>query len=425
MGVLTGLSAAALIKLLRLVERLTFGVHGDHVLTLLAAAEHAPGWRRIAALLGAAVIVIVGLRVLGRRSTGGTEVTEAIWLRSGRLDLPASVARAVLSIVTIGMGVSLGREAAPQLVGAATASRLSEWGELPTWQRRLVVASGAGAGFAAVYNVPLGGALLALEVMLGTLALPFVVPALLTSVTATAVAWIFLGNRPIYHIPTYVLHDSQLLYAVLMGPIIGIVAVGWTRLISAANAARPQRAGRYLAPIGAFGLLGLLSLQYPQLLGNGRAIVQLTLVGQLSLGLMAVLLVLKPLVTAACLGAGAPGGLFTPTLRGRRAARRRRRLAVVTRLAGRAGRQLCADRRRGVPRGGDAGAPVGDRADAGVDQALRRADGADAGGGDRGDDPGSPAGGGVDLLREAGASRAPRRAAGRQCGGGRRTARAR
>jgi len=313
LGVLTGLGAAGLIELLRLVERLTFGAHGDHVHSLLVAAEHAPGWRRIVALLGAAVIVIAGLRVLGRRSTGGTEVSEAIWLRSGRLDLPASVARALLSIVTVGMGVSLGREAAPQLVGAATASRLSEWGDLPTWQRRLVVASGAGAGFAAVYNVPLGGTLLALEVMLGTLALPLVVPALLTSVTATAVAWIFLGTGPIYHVPPYVLHDSQLLYAALMGPIIGVVAVGWTRLIAAANAARPKRFGRYLAPVAAFGALGLLSLQYPQLLGNGRAIVQLALVAKLSLGLMVLLFVLKPLVTSACLGAGAPGGLFTPT----------------------------------------------------------------------------------------------------------------
>ena len=79
------------------------------------------------------------------------------------------------------MGVSLGREAGPQLAGAAFASQVSEWAKLPVWQRRLLVASGAGAGFAAVYNVPLGGALLALEVFLGTLVLPLVLPALLMS----------------------------------------------------------------------------------------------------------------------------------------------------------------------------------------------------------------------------------------------------
>lgn len=310
LGAVTGAGAGALIELLRLTERLAYGHRGS---TFLAVVSRAPGWRHIAVLLGAAVIVVIGLRVLGWLPTGGTEVSEAIWLRGGRLAWPASVARGVLSIVTVGMGVSLGREAAPQLFGAATASRLAEWGELPMWQRRLLVASGAGAGFAAVYNVPLGGTLLALEVMLGTLALPLVLPALLMSVTATAVAWILLGTGPTYHVPTYSFHPSQLVFAVLMGPVIGAVAVGWTRLITAANRVRPRHWGRWLAPFAAFGVLGLLSLQYPQLLGNGRDVIQLAIVANLSLGLLVVLFLLKPLVTAACVASGSPGGLFTPT----------------------------------------------------------------------------------------------------------------
>jgi chloride channel protein, CIC family len=310
LGVISGAAAALLVGLLRLVERVSYGVHRH---TLLASVEASPGWRRIVALLVAAVIVTVALRLLGRSSTGGTEVTEAIWLRSGRLAFFPSVARAVLSIVTVGMGVSLGREAAPQLVSAASSSWLAEWAGLPVWQRRLLVASGAGAGFGAVYNVPLGGALLALEVMLGTLALPLVLPALLMSVTATAIAWIFLGDNPLYHVANGGFHTSQLVFAVIMGPIIGLVAIGWTRLISAANRHRPTSVGRWFAPAGVFLILGLLSLQYPQLLGNGRGIVQLAIVGSISLGLMVMLLILKPLVTAACIASGAPGGLFTPT----------------------------------------------------------------------------------------------------------------
>lgn len=312
LGVISGLSAAALVGLLRLVERLAYGVH-EH--TLLASVEAAPHYRRVVALLVAAVIVVIVLRILGRRSTGGTEVTEGIWLRHGELMLIPSLARAVTSIVTVGLGVSLGREAGPQLAGAASASTLAEWAKLPRWQRRLLVACGAGAGFGAVYNVPLGGALLALEVMLGTIALPLVLPALLTSVTATAVAWIFLGTGSIYHVHAYPLKASDLAFAVIMGPILGVVAVGWTRLISAANGLRPKRSlGRYVAPFLVFGALGLISLQYPQLLGNGRGIVQLGIDADLSLGLLAVLLVLKPLVTAACVASGSPGGLFTPTL---------------------------------------------------------------------------------------------------------------
>lgn len=310
LGVIAGLAAAGLIGLLRLVERLSYGVHRS---SLLAAVEAAPGWRRVAVLLIAALIVIVGLRVLGRSSSGATEVTEAIWLRSGRLDFVQSIARGVLSIVTVGMGVSLGREGAPQLAGAAIASRAAEWAAVPVWQRRLLVASGAGAGFAAVYNVPLGGALFALEVMLGTVALPLVLPALLMSLTATAMAWIFLGSKPLYHVSGGGFRASELVFAILMGPIIGLVGTGWTRLIAAANRGRPQGRGQWFAPVLAFGALGLLSLQYPQLLGNGRGIVQLGIAGNIGLGLLAMLLLLKPLVTAACIASGSPGGLFTPT----------------------------------------------------------------------------------------------------------------
>lgn len=65
------------------------------------------------------------------------------------------------------------------------------------------------------------------------------------------------------------------------------------------------------APIAIFAALGAVSIAYPQWLGNGLDIVQLSVLGQFSFGLLAVLLVLKPLATAACLGSGSPGGLFT------------------------------------------------------------------------------------------------------------------
>jgi hypothetical protein len=63
-----------------------------------------------------------------------------------------------------------------------------------------------------------------------------------------------------------------------------------------------------------FCALGALAIPYPLLLGNGLDIVQLAATGGISLGLLVILLALKPLATAACLGSGSPGGLFTPTL---------------------------------------------------------------------------------------------------------------
>jgi chloride channel protein, CIC family len=313
LGAITGLGAAGLLELLRLVEHLAYGYHHGG---FLRGVEQAPRWRAFAALGVASVIVAGGVAVLGRlgSSGGGTDVSDGLWLRGARLDFRASVGRALLSIVTVGLGSSLGREGAPQTLGAATATKFAEWAGLPTWQRRLLVACGAGAGFAAVYNVPLGGALFAVEVLLGSVALPLVLPALATSVIATSVAWLFLGTGPAYSLPHYPLHPAQMIWALLAGPVIGVVAVVWVHLIRRAARMRPTGWGRYVAPAGAFMALAALSLKYPQLLGNGKGLVQLGAVGELSLGLMAVLFVLKPLVTAACLGSGVPGGLFTPTL---------------------------------------------------------------------------------------------------------------
>jgi len=61
-------------------------------------------------------------------------------------------------------------------------------------------------------------------------------------------------------------------------------------------------------------LLGVVSIKFPQLLGNGKDIAQLVFVGQLTPALLLALLFLKPLATALCLGCGTPGGLFTPSL---------------------------------------------------------------------------------------------------------------
>ena len=84
---------------------------------------------------------------------------------------------------------------------------------------------------AAVYNVPLGGALFALEVLLGTLALPLVLPALLTSLLATAVAWIVVPTHATYALPTYGVSGAELVWAALMviaaglGPFAGTLAL--------------------------------------------------------------------------------------------------------------------------------------------------------------------------------------------------------
>jgi H+/Cl- antiporter ClcA len=310
-GVGAGIGAAILTRLLELVQHLMWPAPGD----LMDAAAQAGAWRHVLVLLGAGVLTGVGQLVLVRLASGnGIDITQAIWFTAGRLPALRTLGSAVLSVIIVGMGASLGREGAPKQAGAVIANVLSDRARLSDEQRRLLVACGAGAGMAAAYGVPLGGALFALEVLRGVLALRLVLPALLASLIATAISWIALPDAPTYVIPAYVNSISFACWAVLAGPFAGIVSVGYVKAIAWADRNKPKGWRRVVAPALVLGLLGLVSIRFPQLLGNGKDIAQLAFTGQVAPLLLLMLLFLKPAATIMCLGSGAPGGLFTPSL---------------------------------------------------------------------------------------------------------------
>ncbi len=311
-GVGTGLAGAALTGLLELVQHLMWGGGG---LDLLEAASRAGPWRHLAVLLGAGLLTAAAQLLFTRLSSANSiDITAAIWFYAGRLPALRTLASAVLSVVIVGMGAALGREGAPKQAGAVIANALSDRVHLSDDQRRLLVACGAGSGMAAAYGVPLGGALFALEVLRGALALRFVLPALVTSLVATGISWAFLPDRPTYIIPAYAGSISSTAWALLAGPIVGLASVVYVRCVAWADGHKFKGWGRAVAPGVVLGLLGAASIPFPQLLGNGRDVAELAFTGRLSALLLAVLLLLRPAATVLCLGSGAPGGLFTPSL---------------------------------------------------------------------------------------------------------------
>jgi chloride channel protein, CIC family len=310
-GIGAGLAAGALMLLLRAVQHLAWGYNSE---AFLAGVEaHGAVWRVAVLLL--AGIVVAGYRWMHRRNPPGHGgELEALWFRAGSVAVASTIARAVLSIVIVAMGASLGREAAPKQAGAALASAIARRFPLPPAEQRLLTACAIGAGMGAVYNVPFGGALFALEVMLGKITLPLVPPALGASLIATAVAWLVLPIAPTYSVPAYGISASMTVWAVFVGPLAGIAAALYVRAIAWADLRKPEGWLRLAAPIAVLTALGALAIPYPELLGNGKDIIQQVFEGRGDLLLLLALIVLKPLVTAACLGSGAPGGLFTPTL---------------------------------------------------------------------------------------------------------------
>ncbi len=267
-------------------------------------------------LLIGGCIAGVGWYLLRRYTKGEkSEIDDVLWGGDGKLSFRRSLGTSIISEIVIGMGASIGREAAPKLMGGASASVLAGWGNLTTPQRRLLVACGGGAGLAAVYNVPLGGAILTAEVLIGSLSLPIVLPALACSFIATLTAWLYLPTHATYvDIPAYHFNVRLLVWSLIAGLLIGVFAAGYIRLV--AWVSYHQMTGRkaIVAPVIAFGILGLIGFEYPQLFGNGKDMAHDAFVGGGTIGLLAALAFLKPIVTSLCLGSGASGGLFTPVL---------------------------------------------------------------------------------------------------------------
>jgi chloride channel protein, CIC family len=284
-------------------------------LNLLQAVSGASAWRHVLVLFGAGLLVVVGQLLLTQLSSANSiDVTTAIWFQAGRLPAIRTIGSAILSVVIVGMGVSLGREGAPKQAGTVIANSMSDWVKLSDEESRLLVACGADAGLAAAYGVPLGGALFALEVLRGALALRFVLPALVTCLVATGVSWAFLPDAPTYAIPIYRGSIPIIIWALLAGPMIGLVSVGYVRLVAWFDRNKPQGWRRLVAPVIVLGAVVMVSIVFPQLLGNGRDVAELALTGQIGPILLLTLVLLRPLATLACLGSGAPGGLLTPSL---------------------------------------------------------------------------------------------------------------
>jgi chloride channel protein, CIC family len=312
-GIATGLFGDGLMMILAWAERVAFHYHGGSFQDAVAQTSNL---RRLGSLLIAGLFG-AGSWYLIRKYFGHekSDIDDALWRGDGELSLRRSTLTSIVSEIVIGLGASIGREAAPKLMGGASGSVISHYFKLSSAQKRLLVACGGGAGFACVYNVPLGGAVFAAEVLYGSFALPTVLPALATSLIATVTAWLYLPNRPTYlDIPNFHFSATLMVWSVLAGFVIGIITVGYIRVIAWTAMLRPSGTRLlWIMPL-AFGVVGLLGFKYPQLFGNGKDIAHQAFLGVTSLSLLAALVVLKPFATALSLGSGAAGGLLTPVL---------------------------------------------------------------------------------------------------------------
>ncbi|UXA16848.1 chloride channel protein [Mycobacterium sp. SMC-4] len=309
-GLLAGAAGAATTLLLHAVEHLTYRYDFG---TLLTGVEGSSPIRRALGPMVGAALAGCGWWLLRRRHE--VPALSAVITEPGPAPRRVLSIDAGLQVLLVGSGASLGREGAPRQLAAVWADIGTARLSLTPRDREILLACAAGAGLAAVYSVPLGGAVFAARILLGTWHPRAVGTALITSSLAVTVA------APVTHLQhPLVWPDDRLspLFAVLalaLAPLAAAVGLAFDRLTTAARPAVAIHTPLMIPAIAGAGLLtGVCSIWLPELPGNGRSILQVSMASGMTLTAAAAILILKPLLSALFLRAGAVGGLLTPAL---------------------------------------------------------------------------------------------------------------
>ena len=303
--------------LLHYVQHIAYGYSPELIISnesFLEGVRASSAERRVIVLTLCGLIAGFGWWAIHRYGRPIVSLSAVVKAPKPQMPLVTTTAHVFLQMITIALGSPLGRESAPREFSALFAGWLSSRAGLNLKDTRIMLACGAGAGLAAVYNVPFGGALFALEVLLCTYSWRVFIPAIATSAIAVVVSWIGLGNEPQYHPPNYPVGYALITWSIMAGPIFGTCAYWFIRIANNAQKKAPRNWQLPVLCLLNFTIIGLLAIYFPSLLGNGKSPAQLEFDEAIGIGLTTILLLLRTLITWSSLRAGARGGLLTPSL---------------------------------------------------------------------------------------------------------------
>ena len=276
-------------------------------------------WRRVLIPTGGALITgyLLSRFFTNARGSGIPQTKAALFLRDGFISLRTVLGKFGCCSASLASGIALGREGPSVQVGAGIASVLGRRLGLAPNRIRELIPVGAAAALAAAFNTPVAAVLFTLEEVMGDLHAPVLGSIVLGSATSWVTLHLLLGDEPLFHVPPYQLVSpiEFITYAVL-GIAGGLVSVAFVKLLLAIRKyclALPKWS-EWLQPTAGGLAVGLMGWFVPDVLGVGYSHVSEALNGQMTLQVMALLVVLKLLATTSCYGTGNAGGIFGPSL---------------------------------------------------------------------------------------------------------------
>ena len=309
-GIVSGLSGIFLHYLLEIVESLAFGQSEHHTGFLTDGVSSSRiGLSLIIVGLGSSLVwyfLQKGSKIYSIKAQMKDETSQY------KLHFLKQLFHSIWQIIAVGGGAPIGKEAAPREIGTLFAGPIGNICILSMKDRIFLLACGAGAGLAAVYQVPLTSVFFVFETLGIALSIKRFVLVGLTTYVSTYIAGLVISDQALYQIPaiTWSLKEIWIIPLLLLF----LTPLAWLfgRLSKAASSNRIKDKRILLTLPSAFLFLAGLASYFPHLLGNGRMMAQEVLNGSNGKTVF-LLFILKALVVLIILWAGAYGGTLTPS----------------------------------------------------------------------------------------------------------------
>ena len=311
--------AQVFVRLIGLVTNIAYYGHFSQAFVDPAGSPRAPFALVLIPVIGG---LIVGLMARygssAIRGHGIPEVMQRVLYGESRIPARVTVLKPISAAVAIGTGGPFGAEGPIIATGGALGSLLGQHLHVTADERKTLLAAGAAAGMAATFGSPVSAVLLAVELLLFEYRPRSIIPVALASAVAASVRVAVSGSAPVFPIaelrqPT----DSALAFYVLLGAVIGLVAVGITRATYGIEDLFEKLGEKFhihwmwWPAMGAL-VVGALGLIEPRILGVGYANIIGALSGSIVGRALIVLVLLKFIAWAVYLGSGTSGGILAP-----------------------------------------------------------------------------------------------------------------
>ncbi|HEX5071249.1 MAG TPA: chloride channel protein [Vicinamibacterales bacterium] len=316
-GVVAAFVAKALLALIAFFTNLFF----FHRLSFAGSspADHALGWLVLfVPVAGALVIGLMARYGSDRiRGHGIPEAIEAILINGSRVQPKVAILKPLSSAISIGSGGPFGAEGPIIMTGGAIGSVIAQFFHLTSAERKTLLVAGAAAGMSATFAAPVAAVLLAVELLLFEWKPRSFVPVALASATALVVRRYILGVGPLFAVPAHPVFIGPLgvLGCVAAGLLAGALSAALTSAVYAAEDAFSHLPIHWMwwPAIGGVAI-GVGGYFFPHALGVGYDTIAGLLRGDVSMRVIAGLLIVKGLMWSISLGSGTSGGVLAPLL---------------------------------------------------------------------------------------------------------------